>query len=39
MTPDGAKRWRLAYRFGTAQKTLAIGVYPAVNPEGSADGA
>lgn len=31
ITPDGAKRWRLAYRFGTAQKTLAIGVYPAVN--------
>lgn len=31
ITPDGAKRWRLAYRFGTAQKTLAIGVYPGVN--------
>jgi integrase len=28
ITPDGAKRWRLAYRFGGAQKTLAIGVYP-----------
>jgi integrase len=28
--PDGAKRWRLAYRFNEAQKTLAIGVYPAV---------
>ncbi|PNG24583.1 tyrosine-type recombinase/integrase [Methylocella silvestris] len=27
--PDGAKRWRLAYRFGGGQKTLAIGVYPA----------
>jgi hypothetical protein len=27
ITPDGAKRWRLAYRFGGAQKTLAIGVY------------
>lgn len=26
--PDGAKRWRLAYRFGGAQKTLALGVYP-----------
>ena len=30
ITPDGAKRWRLAYRFGGAQKALAIGVYPAV---------
>ncbi len=28
--PDGAKRWRLAYRFGGAQKSLAIGVYPKV---------
>jgi Arm DNA-binding domain len=27
-TPDGAKRWRLAYRFAGKQKTLAIGVYP-----------
>lgn len=25
---DGGKRWRLAYRFGGKQKTLAIGVYP-----------
>lgn len=30
VTPDGAKRWRLAYRFAGAQKNLAIGVYPAV---------
>ncbi|WP_034995523.1 tyrosine-type recombinase/integrase [Beijerinckia mobilis] len=30
ITPDGAKRWRLAYRFGGIQKTLAIGVYPAI---------
>lgn len=30
ITPDGAKRWRLAYRFSGAQKTLAIGVYPAI---------
>ena len=30
MTPDGAKRWRLAYRLGGAQKALAIGVYPKV---------
>jgi len=26
--PDGAKRWRIAYRFGGVQKTLAVGVYP-----------
>jgi integrase len=30
VTPDGAKRWRLAYRFGGRQKVLAIGVYPDV---------
>lgn len=29
--PDGAKRWRLAYRYNGMQKTLAIGVYPAVS--------
>jgi integrase len=29
ITPDGAKRWRLAYRFAGCQKLLAIGVYPA----------
>ena len=28
--PDGAKRWRLAYRAGRSQKLLAIGVYPEV---------
>jgi integrase len=28
--PDGAKRWRLAYRFTGKQKVLALGVYPAV---------
>ncbi len=27
---DGAKRWRMAYRFNAQQKTLAIGVYPAI---------
>jgi hypothetical protein len=26
--PNGSKLWRLAYRFGGKQKTLAIGVYP-----------
>jgi integrase len=30
ITPDGAKRWRLAYRFEGAQKSFAIGVYPEV---------
>ncbi len=29
VTPDGAKRWRLAYRFAGVQMTLALGVYPA----------
>ena len=28
--PDGAKRWRMAYRIGGKQKALAIGVYPAI---------
>ncbi len=27
--PDGAKRWRLAYRLAGVQKGLAVGVYPA----------
>ena len=27
ITPDGAKRWRLAYRFAGVQKVLALGVY------------
>lgn len=31
IAPDGAKRWRLAYRFGGKQKVLALGVYPAVS--------
>jgi integrase len=26
--PDGAKRWRLAYRFAGKQRLLALGVYP-----------
>ena len=28
--PHGSKLWRLAYRFGGKQKTLALGVYPVV---------
>jgi hypothetical protein len=27
---DGAKYWRLAYRWHGKQRTLALGVYPAV---------
>jgi hypothetical protein len=30
VTPDGAKRWRLAYRIDGKQKALAIDVYPVV---------
>jgi len=30
VTGDGAKRWRLAYRYAGGQKVLAIGVYPDV---------
>jgi len=30
ITPDGGKRWRLAYRFAGGQKLLAIGVYPTI---------
>ena len=37
ITPDGAKRWRLAYRYGGAQKTLALGVYPEVSLKGARD--
>lgn len=29
--PNGAKYWRLAYRFAAKQKTLALGVYPDVS--------
>lgn len=28
--PNGGKYWRLSYRFLGKQKTLALGVYPAV---------
>jgi Arm DNA-binding domain len=30
INPDGAKYWRLAYRWNGKQRTLAIGVYPAI---------
>jgi len=29
--PNGAKLWRLAYRFAGKQKTLAFGVYPTIS--------
>jgi len=29
--PGGAKRWRLAYRHNSKQKTLALGVYPTIS--------
>jgi len=29
--PKGGRYWRLAYRFGAKQKTLAIGIYPTVS--------
>lgn len=31
VVPSGARYWRMAYRCGTKQKTLALGVYPAVS--------
>jgi integrase len=30
ITPNGSKLWRLAYRFGGKQKTLALGIYPTI---------
>lgn len=30
INPDGAKYWRLAYRWHAKQRTLAIGVYPPI---------
>jgi integrase len=30
VTPDGSKLWRLAYRFASKQKTIALSAYPAV---------
>jgi integrase len=37
ITPDGAKRWRIAYRFGGLQKTLAVGVYPDIGLKDARD--
>ena len=30
ISPSGGKLWRFSYRFGGKQKTLALGVYPAI---------
>jgi len=37
VTPDGAKRWRIAYRFGGTQKALAVGVYPDIGLKDARD--
>jgi integrase len=37
IAPHGSKLWRLAYRFGGKQKTLAIGVYPTVKLKAARD--
>ena len=31
VNPDGARYWRVAYRYQGRQKTLALGVYPIVS--------
>ena len=31
LNPNGSRLWRLSYRFGGKQKTLALGAYPAVS--------
>jgi hypothetical protein len=31
VTPNGARYWRLKYRFGGREKRLALGVYPRVS--------
>lgn len=35
--PRGSKLWRLAYRFNGKQKTLSLGIYPAVSLKGARD--
>jgi hypothetical protein len=37
ITPDGTKRWRIAYRFAGSQKTLAVGVYPDIGLKDARD--
>ena len=31
VTPDGARYWRMDYRFAGKRRTLALGVYPALS--------
>jgi hypothetical protein len=31
VSPQGSKLWRLSYRFGAKQKTIALGPYPVVS--------
>jgi integrase len=35
VTPDGARYWRMDYRFGRKRRTLALGVYPTVTLAGA----
>lgn len=37
IAPHGSKLWRLAYRFGGKQKTLAIGAYPTITLKAARD--
>jgi integrase len=37
ITPHASKLWRLAYRFGGKQKTLAIGAYPTITLKAARD--
>ncbi|GGB88005.1 hypothetical protein GCM10011494_02930 [Novosphingobium endophyticum] len=34
VTPGGGRLWRMNYRFGGKQKTLALGLYPDVSAPG-----
>ncbi|HLN37728.1 MAG TPA: Arm DNA-binding domain-containing protein, partial [Xanthobacteraceae bacterium] len=37
IAPHGSKLWRLAYRFGGKQKTLAMGAYPTITLKAARD--
>ncbi len=34
LMPNGSKLWRLAYRFGGKQKSLALGTHPTITLSG-----
>jgi hypothetical protein len=38
VTPDGARYWRLDYRFAGKRRTLALGVYPIMTLSGARAG-